>query len=63
MKRRHRLPVMLSKKERLALQLLANDRGLSCSAVVRSLVLQEASRRGVLPVAERRHECEENEHE
>ena len=61
MKRQHRLPVMFSKRERLALQVLAQEQGLSCSAVVRSLVLQEANRRGVLPVVNRRREREGSE--
>jgi len=52
---------MFSKRERLALQVLAQEQGLSCSAVVRSLVLQEANRRGVLPVVNRRREREGSE--
>ncbi len=45
--RRQRFPVMLSPKERQALQTLAGEEGLSSSAIVRRLIHQEARKRGL----------------
>jgi len=45
--KRQRFPVMLSPKERQALQALAGEEGLSGSAIVRRLIHQEARKRGL----------------
>jgi len=50
MRRRQRFPVMLSAKERRALQTLAGEDGLSGSAVVRRLIRREARQRGLWPL-------------
>jgi len=47
--RRRRFPVVLSAKERRALQTLAREDGLSGAAVIRRLIRQEARQRGVWP--------------
>jgi hypothetical protein len=47
--RRRRFPVVLSAKERRALQALASEDGLSCAAVVRRLIRREARQRGLWP--------------
>ena len=52
--RRKRFPVLLSARERRALKALAQEDGLSGSAVIRRLVRQEAGRRGLLESAGQR---------
>lgn len=50
--KRQRFPVMLSTRERRALLNLADEDGLSSSAVVRRLIRREARQCGLWPLAE-----------
>ena len=49
MKRDRRFPVVLSKRERQALQQIAQDEALSAAAVMRRFIIHEARRRGLWP--------------
>ena len=49
MRRDRRFPVVLSKRERQALQQLAQAEALSGAAVLRRLIIREAKRRGLWP--------------
>ena len=49
MRRDRRLPVVLSKRERQALQQIAQDEALSAAAVLRRFIIHEARRRGLWP--------------
>ena len=49
MRRDRRFPVVLSKRERQALQQLAQAEALSAAAVLRRLIIREAKRRGLWP--------------
>ena len=51
MRRDRRFPVVLSKRERQALQQLAQAEALSAAAVLRRLIIREAKRRGLWPGA------------
>ena len=46
-RRDRRFPVVLSKRERQALQQIAQDEALSAAALLRRLIIREAKRRGV----------------
>jgi hypothetical protein len=48
-RRDRRFPVVLSKRERQALQQLAQAEALSAAAVLRRLIIREAKRRGLWP--------------
>jgi hypothetical protein len=48
-RRNRRFPVVLSKRERQALQQIAQDEALSAAAVMRRLIIHEARRRGLWP--------------
>jgi hypothetical protein len=48
-RRDRRFPVVLSKRERQALQQLAQVEALSAAAVLRRLIIREAKRRGLWP--------------
>jgi hypothetical protein len=48
-RRDRRFPVVLSKRERQALQQLAQAEALSAAAVLRRLLIREAKRRGLWP--------------
>ena len=49
MRRERRFPVVLSKRERQALQQLAQAEALSAATVLRRLIIREAKRRGLWP--------------
>ena len=49
MRRDRRFPVVLSKRERQALQQLAQAAALSTAAVLRRLIIREAKRQGLWP--------------
>ena len=49
MRRDRRFPVVLSKRERQALQQIAQDEALSAAAVLRRFIIHEARRRGLWP--------------
>ena len=49
MKRDRRFPVVLSQRERQALQQIAQDEALSAAAVLRRFIIHEARRRGLWP--------------
>ena len=53
MRRDRRFPVVLSKRERQALQQLAQAEALSAAAVLRRLIIREAKRRGLWPGVKR----------
>jgi hypothetical protein len=48
-KRDRRFPVVLSQRERQALQQIAQDEALSAAAVMRRFIIHEARRRGLWP--------------
>jgi hypothetical protein len=48
-RRDRRFPVVLSKRERQALQQIAQDEALSAAAVLRRFIIHEARRRGPWP--------------
>jgi hypothetical protein len=48
-RRDQRFPVVLSKRERQALQQIAQDEALSAAAVMRRFIIHEARRRGLWP--------------
>jgi hypothetical protein len=51
-RRDRRFPVVLSKRERQALQKIAQDEALSAAAVLRRFIIHEARRRGLWPGCE-----------
>jgi hypothetical protein len=48
-RRDRRFPIVLSKRERQALQQIAQDEALSAAAVMRRLIIREAKGRGLWP--------------
>jgi len=48
-RRDQRFPVVLSKRERQALQQIAQDEALSAATVMRRFIIHEARRRGLWP--------------
>jgi hypothetical protein len=50
-KRNRRFPVVLSQRERQALQQIAQDEALSAAAVLRRFIIHEARRRGLWPAS------------